>query len=426
MKTHLSRGFALVMAAVLFAAGTAGAAQTKITMLVTITGNGVAGAEDAARVYMERNPDVVIDVESRPGGAEGDNLVKTRLSTGTMTDIFMYNSGALLQALNPAQTLTPLNDLECMPLIDATYKPTVSAGGNIYGVPFGTTRVGGMLYNKKAHEKLGLAIPKTWAEFIANCQKAKDAGVIPVIQTYRTTWSAQILMLADYYNLSRIAPDFAAEFTQNRAKFATTPAALKGFERLQDVYDRGFLNPDAGAATYNDGLYMLGTGEGLYYPLLSHAMTAMLQDIPEYVPDIGFFAQPSDDPAVNGVTAFYPNALYVPKTTKNLPEVKKFLEFIGSVEGAELFMTGQGAQGPSLIKGAHMPDATPQAILEMIPYFESGRSSPAMEFIAPIKGPALEQICIEVGTGMRSAAAAAALYDEDCRKQAQQLRLPGW
>jgi raffinose/stachyose/melibiose transport system substrate-binding protein len=47
-------------------------------------------------------------VQTRPGGSEGDNIVKTRLSTGEMTDVFLYNSGSLFQALNPQQNLTPL------------------------------------------------------------------------------------------------------------------------------------------------------------------------------------------------------------------------------------------------------------------------------------------------------------------------------
>jgi raffinose/stachyose/melibiose transport system substrate-binding protein len=43
-----------------------------------------------------------------------------------------------------------------------------------------------------------------------------------------------------------------------------------------------------------------------------------------------------------------------------------------------------------------------------------------------VKGPALEQITVEVGSGIRSAADAAALYDKDVEKQAKQLGLPGW
>jgi raffinose/stachyose/melibiose transport system substrate-binding protein len=52
--------------------------------------------------------------------------------------------------------------------------------------------------------------------------------------------------------------------------------------------------------------------------------------------------------------------------------------------------------------------------------------TPALEFVSPVKGPALEQITVEVGSGIRSPQDAAARYDEDVKKQAQQLGLPGW
>ncbi len=44
-------------------------------------------------------------------GSEGDNIVKTRLATGEMADIFQYNSGSLFLALKPEQTLADLSDL---------------------------------------------------------------------------------------------------------------------------------------------------------------------------------------------------------------------------------------------------------------------------------------------------------------------------
>jgi raffinose/stachyose/melibiose transport system substrate-binding protein len=60
-------------------------------------------------------------------------------------------------------------------------------------------------------------------------------------------------------------------------------------------------------------------------------------------------------------------------------------------------------------------------------YFAAEDSTaPALEFLSPIKGPNLENITVEVGSGIRSPEDAAALYDEDVRKQAQQLGLPGW
>ena len=62
----------------------------------------------------------------------------------------------------------------------------------------------------------------------------------------------------------------------------------------------------------------------------------------------------------------------------------------------------------------------------MVAYVEQGNITPALEFQSPIKGPALEQITGEVGSGLRSASDGAALYDQDVKKQAQQLGLKGW
>ena len=50
----------------------------------------------------------------------------------------------------------------------------------------------------------------------------------------------------------------------------------------------------------------------------------------------------------------------------------------------------------------------------------------ALEFLSPVKGPALEQITVAVGSGLNTADEGGALYDQDVEKQAQQLGLPGW
>ena len=67
-------------------------------------------SEALVEAFEEENPDVSIEIETQPGGSEGDNLVKTRLATGEMNDLFVYNSGALLQALDPQTNLVPLTD----------------------------------------------------------------------------------------------------------------------------------------------------------------------------------------------------------------------------------------------------------------------------------------------------------------------------
>lgn len=86
-----------------------------------------------------------------------------------------------------------------------------------------------------------------------------------------------------------------------------------------------------------------------------------------------------------------------------------------------------GANGPFVVQGCSLPEDVLPGVAEMLPYFqEEGRTAPALEFLSPIKGPALEQLTVEVGSGIRDAQSGAELYDQDVAKQARQLGLDNW
>ncbi|MBF0678727.1 MAG: extracellular solute-binding protein [Devosia sp.] len=398
-----------------------------LSFLVDNGPQSVAVAEAWVAAFTEQNPDVSIDMEIRPGGGDGDNIVKTRLATGSMADVFFYNSGSLFQALNPTQNLLPLTNEPFQANVQDSFKSVVSAGGEVYGAPFAPAMGGGIFYNKPLYEELGLEVPKSWDEFMANNEKIKAAGKTAVIQTYGETWTSQLFVLADFFNVLAAEPDFAERYTNNEAKFATSPAALRGFEKLQAVYEGGYLNEDFGAATYPDGLRMVATGEGAHYPMLTFGIGAIAETVPDHINDVGFFAQPGDSVDSNGLTTWMPDSVYIAKSTANADLAKAFVAFIASPEGCDIRNEAVGATGPYMIAGCEIPADVPPAVADMLPYFqEGGQNAPALEFLSPIKGPALEQITVEVGSGIRPAADGAALYDEDVRKQAQQLGLSGW
>ena len=387
----------------------------------------MATAEGLKKAFEAENPDITIEIETHPGGAEGDNLVKTRLATGDMPDVFRYNAGSLFRALNPPESMIDLTNEPFVANVMDAFKPVVSVDGKVYGVPEEAAMGGGVLYNKKIYADLGLSVPKSWAEFMANNEKIKAAGKAPVIQTFGDTWTSQLFVLADYYNLQAAVPDFAEKYTANQAKYATTPAALKGFQRQEEVFKAGDLNEDFASAKFDDGLRMVATGEGAHYPMLTFAIGGIAQNYPENLKDVGFFAMPGDDAASNGLTAWMPAAVYIAKTTQHPEEAKRFVAFIASTKGCDIRSAANGATGPYMIKGCTLPSSVPPAVADLLPYFEeAGATAPALEFMSPIKGPALEQITVEVGSGIRPAADGAALYDEDVKKQAQQLGLPGW
>jgi raffinose/stachyose/melibiose transport system substrate-binding protein len=402
--------------------------EVTLSILVDNAPANVATVEALGAAFTEQNPNVTFNVEQRPGGGEGDNIVKTRLATGDMTELFFYNSGSLLQALNPGETLTPLTEEPWAASLVEPFPATVTADGELYGAPVGTAFAGAMFYHKPTYEELGLEIPQTWDEFMANNEEIQAAGITPVIQTYQDTWTSQLFVLGDFHNVLADNPEWADEYTANQAKYATDEVAIRGFEKLQEVYDAGYLNEDFASATFVQGMEKVATGEGAHYPMLTGAVTEAIANTPDAVEDLGVFGIPGDDAGTNGVTIWAPNALYVPRSTEGaeLQAALAFLEFVVSPEGCDVQSGSTEPTGPYLVEGCELPDDVVPAAEDLQAYFDEERTSPALEFLSPVKGPALEQITVEVGSGIRSAEDGAALYDQDVEKQAQQLGLEGW
>ena len=409
--------------------GSAGA--TTITFLTGATDTEVAGAKAVIEAFQAANPNIKVTHETRPGGSEGDNLVKTRLATGEMSDVFIYNNGSLLQAIKPEQNLTPLDDQAWAGQLDELFAASSKGSdGKLYGGPWGTAFGGGVLYNIPVYQKLGLEVPTTWDEFMANNKKIKEAGgVAPVEQTYAETWTSQLFVLGDYYNVEAAVPNFAADYTANKVKYATTPEALAGFEHIQEVKDAGYFNKDFASAKLNDGVKAIATGEAAHYPQLGGTAANIENVAPGKSKDVGFFALPGDDASKNGLTVWPgTSAMYIPKSVEGdkLDAAKKLVEFATTQQGCDAYIKGNPPQGPFLSKACQLPAEVSQVAKDTQAYFESGKAGPALEFKSPIKGPALEQICIQVGTGQVDGRKGAELYDQDVKKQAQQLGLPGW
>ena len=416
----------LLTALVVVLLGTASAQN--LTVLIDDSELTTSNINALTEAYTAQHPEVSFEVELRPGGGEGDNIVKTRLATGDMSDIFVYNSGSLLQALSPLRTLTDLSGQPFLDNIVESFTPVVSQGDAVYGVPFGTGMGGGILYNRAVYADLGLEVPLTWDDFVANNAAVAEAGLIPVVGSFADSWTAQLFVLADNYNVAQEVPDFAEMYTANEIDLATNQAALAGYEHLQQGHELSWWQNDAATTTYNDALQMLATGEAAHYPMLTFALPQIATNFPDNIDDIGFFAQPSDSPDINGVTFWMPGAAYIPQTTEgeNLEVALDFLGFIASVQGTNILTEDAPPNGPYLIKDATLPGDVLPAVSDLASYIDSGNSYPALEFLSPVKGPNLEQIAVAVATGQMTAVQGAENYAIDIQRQAQQLGLPGW
>lgn len=397
-----------------------GSETTELTLLID-TDVTIAGFE-AVAAKAEKEIGIKVKIETRPGGADGDNIVKTRLASGDMADLCLYNSGALLNALNPEEYFLDISGEDFVSRIDDNYKSAVSVGGKVFGVPYQSSQAEGIVYSKTLYEKYNLEVPKTWDEFLTNCDVLKENKETAILGTFADSWTAQVPFLGDAYNLQQSDPEFAEKFDEGEAKWATTPAALRSFEKLADTTQ--YYNEDYLATTYDDGCDIMANGEAGHWFILSQALSNIYELYGDQVNDLGVFAVPGDSADDNGITLWYPAALYGNKNSDKKDAILKFMEFYLSDEALDAYSEAVLPDGPYCVKDYEMPDNAYDAVANDIQaYFESGKNAPALEYISQVKGADCPAICQELGSGQTTAQEAAQKYDKDCEKQATQLGL---
>jgi raffinose/stachyose/melibiose transport system substrate-binding protein len=189
------------------------------------------------------------------------------------------------------------------------------------------------------------------------------------------------------------------------------------------VTKKGYYQHGAGSTSFTQGVAALAAGKAVQYPMLGFALAGLPKD---QLANLGFFGIPGDDATSAGATVWEPGGAYIPKSSKHIAEAKKFLAFTASPAGTAVEAAAVPPTGPYLVTGSTLPADAPQAAKDLQAYLDSKATSPALEFLSPIKGPSLEQITTAVATGQTSADKAASQYDSDVTKQAKQLGLPGW
>lgn len=371
----------------------------------------------------EEKTGIHIETEIRASGGDGDNQVKTRLASGEMTDLCGYNSGSKLGELNPEENFIDISGEEFAQRLDDTYKTAVSAGSDtaVYGIPLTATMSGAILYNKEVYEENNLEIPHTWDDFLKNCDALKEAGIDAVVGSLGDSWTIQVPYLGDHYNVLAGEPDFAEKFEAGEAKYATSEAGLKSFQKLEDL--QSYFNEDYTATTYADACDKLVNGEAGHYFILTQALSSIYELYGDEVNKIGLMGIPGDDPENHGLTVWEPTSIYGNANSDKKEDILRFMEFYTSDEALDAFTEAQKPDGPYCIKGYELPEDSYDAVKQAQEYFDAGKVNVALEFQTAVKGTNCEYICSELATGQTTAEEAAQAYDDDCKKQATQLGL---
>ena len=310
-----------------------------------------------------------------------------------MPDIFYYNSGSLFQALNPTETLVDLTDEPFIANIVDVLQPVVSGDGKVYGVPAEAAMGGGILYNKKIYEDLGLSVPKTWDEFVANNEKIKAAGKAPVVRRPTATRGlAAVRARRLLQRRRRRSPTSPRSTPPTRRKYADhARRRCRASSTCRRRSRRAGATRTSAPPSSTTACSMLADGEGAQYPMLTFAVgDDRRRTIPDNLEDIGFFGQPGDDAADERRDDLDAGRdLHPPRPPRHhWTQAKEFWRSSHRPRAREAMQRGRRRRRPVRDQGLRRCRTTCRRRSRTSSRTSTAeRPRPALEFLSPIKGP---------------------------------------
>lgn len=394
-----------------------------VTLTIMMTNSLTHDGLDAVVAAAEEKFGFEIEYDiTGSGGDDYNNLIRSRLASGEMDDLVIYNSGALFKQLNPKEYFVDISDdAEAIEKLDDTYVKCVSDDEGVYGVPFTSSQAGGILYNKKAYEELGLEIPHTWDEFLENCEKIKEAGQTPIMCAFGDGWPGIVTQFGDYYNVHAATPDFADGLDAGTIKWSTNEAGIKSYQKVIDVAP--YCNEDHMSTGYADATDRFASGEGVHWIILTQVLANIYSLYGEEVTDnIGFFGIPGDNPEDHGITVWIPDSFYISKDSENVEAAKAFVEYYISDEALNIYSEQLSPNGPYCVKGYEIgDDAFPAVREDMQAYFDSGKTWPALEFTSSLEAADCIGVMQQLAMGEITAEEGAKAIDKSLESYALQL-----
>ena len=246
----------------------------------------------------------------------------------------------------------------------------IDKDGNIFAVPFAAVSHF-VYYNKAIFAENNIEVPATFEDFLAVCQQLKDAGIQPLSNGIAANWDILECVLCGMIpNYITTEERLAYESGERKLNDETFVRVLSDFAKLVPYL------PEAFATIDNDNAnVMFGLGQSAMLIDGSWSYGTLAGD--DYDIDVGFFPIPA--PAGNAAGySLHPDCGFAGNAASaHLEEVKAFLAWVASVEGAKVAASVVPEGFMPLINADVVPEGS--AVEEMIALGEGKNSD--MRFV---------------------------------------------
>jgi len=219
-------------------------------------------------------PNITIDRVAR----SFDDLKRTlklALSSGSPPDVVQVNQGyGDLGAFAAAGLLRPIDGYAKDYGWEDSYPPTLlnqnrstSSGGwgsgNLYGVS-SAAEIVGVYYNNEQLRQLGLKPPTTWDEFVADLEKAKAGGLLPL--QYGNADQVQGIHLLGVILANLAGPETVNDLVYGREGASwEDPKVVEALQTMADWAEKGYIPSDANGVSQDRALANFEDGQGVFF-----------------------------------------------------------------------------------------------------------------------------------------------------------------
>ncbi len=196
--------------------------------------------------FTQKHPDVTVNFRTYP---DWQTSVRVQIEAGAGPDMFYMDSFDVPYYATRKQILNLENYRKQYNLDQVMYDWAIRAtlfNGQMYALPQ-SVEATALTYNKTLIDRLGLDVPRTRAEFVALCEAALDANLIPVAFGYS---GVNILLnwYVEHYLTTYCGADVIRELLQGTRPF-NDPIIRGAFELMKADWDAGYIGGRRSAAT---------------------------------------------------------------------------------------------------------------------------------------------------------------------------------
>ncbi len=333
----------------------AGADTGQVFILGAFRGQEETDFLPVIEAFEAQNPDIDVVYS---GTGEFETLIAVRVAAGDPPDVSAFPQPGAVAKFAREGELVPLWD-EALAVYDANFQPAWKELSSVDGTPYGmfhrVNAKGWIWYNKPAWEDAGWQVPTTWDELMALQEEMKATGIAPWCDGIAsdaatgwkgTDWIENILLRTQPLEVYDAWVAGELPFSSDEIKNA--------FEILGGIWmdeELTYGGPQTIALTnFRDPAGWLFGDEPLCWMHMqgSFVTTFFPEDVQADLDNqVGVFMMPPIDESL-------PFALevggdqYVVFKGKDRPEVRRFIEYLGTPDSAEPWATTGGALFPHL------------------------------------------------------------------------------